>query len=370
MAQATVTEHDGAESAREEPAPTEGEGLTRRELRRRRLAETADGAPASVPTNAEPAEPNTEERSTDEPSAVAPSTEPAEPTEQAPSTEPGGLTPAEVLEAEPIRAGRNVPVAFGVGVGLVVAVVLSLVFRKEAFLALAFAVIVLAVFELRTALARVRIAIPVAPILVGAAGMVLSAYLVGPEALLVAFVATAGAVVVWSVLDAPGGRALRNASAAMLVVGYVPFLASFLALGLSAPDGIWRVVLVIALSVAADTGGYLVGVRFGRTPIAPSVSPKKSWEGLGGSFALGLVVSIPIVLLALNGSVWLGVLAAVLGVLAALLGDLAESLIKRDLGMKDMGTVLPGHGGVLDRVDSIIVVAPVVTLLLTAVLPA
>ncbi len=279
-------------------------------------------------------------------------------------------TPSEVLTAPPSRAGRNLPVAIGVGVGLGAALLLSLFLQKELFGLLVMAGVVGALVELRGALARVRIEVPLLPILVGSVGMLVSAYLVGAEALLVAFILTAGGVVVWTVIDVPGVRALRNASAALLVTAYVPFLASFLALALSADDGVWRVLLVVALAVACDTGGYAAGVAFGRHPIAPSVSPKKSWEGLAGSLLAGVLVAWPMATSLLGAHWWVGVVVAIVGVFAALVGDLGESLIKRDLGMKDMGSLLPGHGGVLDRVDSLLMVAPVAVTLLAVLVPA
>lgn len=397
----TVTTPEERADGEAVPADDTTAPLTRRELRRRRLAaeaepqppqvqpqapETIDGerAPAVPPPGA-PApevtsatqptiavghpvpEPSVERTGSTAPASRVPAAAPEPRT--APPTADGVPTPAEILTSAPSRAGRNLPVAIGVGVGLLALFLLSLFIRKELFGILAFAVVALAVLELRTALARVRIAIPAAPILVGSAGMIVSAYLVGAEALLVAFVITAGAVVVWCVLDSPGGRALRNASAGILVVAYVPFLGSFLALGLAAEDGPWRVVFAIALAAACDTGGYVAGVLRGRHPIAPTVSPKKSWEGLAGSVALAVIVCAVLAELTLGTRWWIGAVVAIVGVAAALIGDLGESLIKRDLGMKDMSAALPGHGGMLDRVDSILFVAPVATVLLGLLAP-
>lgn len=269
----------------------------------------------------------------------------------------------------PSRAGRNLPVAIGVGLGLVAILAASLFIRKEAFGLLALAAAAGSVLELRTAFASARITIPPAPILVGAAGMLVSGYTAGAEALLVAFIVTAGAVVLWCVIDHPGGRALRNASASIFVTGYVAFLGAFLAVALAPSDGVWRVLVAIGIAVGADLGGYITGVLWGKHPLAPHVSPKKSWEGLAGSVVLASIVATALVVFALDAPAWIGVVIGVLGALVALLGDLSESLIKRDLGIKDMGTLLPGHGGVLDRVDSILLVAPVATILLAYLVP-
>jgi phosphatidate cytidylyltransferase len=266
----------------------------------------------------------------------------------------------------PSRAGRNLPAAVAVGLGLLVALAASLWFRPEPFVAFVIVAQSAALWELRTAFARRDIVIPLTPLLVGGAGMAVSAYAAGPEALLVAFVLTVGAVVVWRVLDGSGPRALRDASAGVFAATYLPFLAGFVLLLLDQPDGELRVVLFVLLAVANDVGGYVAGVLFGRHPLAPSVSPKKSWEGLGGSLVLAVAVGVAGSVLVLGSPWWLGVGLGVLTAVTATAGDLAESLVKRDLDLKDMGSLLPGHGGVLDRLDSLVVTAPFVYLVLQA----
>ena len=150
----------------------------------------------------------------------------------------------------------------------------------------------------------------------------------------------------------------------VLVVGWLPLLAGFAMLMLAADDGAQRVVVFVLLTVCSDVGGYVAGVLFGRHPLAPTVSPKKSWEGLGGSVVLCLVAGVASVTLMLGGTWWAGALVGLAAVFAATLGDLSESILKRDLGIKDMGTLVPGHGGVLDRLDSLLAVAPTTWLLL------
>jgi len=267
---------------------------------------------------------------------------------------------------KPSRAGRNLPAAVAVGVGLLLLVAASLWFRPEPFVALVVVAQTAALWELRAAFARRDIQIPFTPLAVGGVGMAVSAYLAGPEALLVAYVLTVGAVVVWRVLDGSGPRALRDAAAAVFAATYLPFLAGFVLLILDQPDGEWRVVLFILLGVANDVGGYVAGVVFGRHPLARSISPKKSWEGLAGSVLLAVAVGV-------SGAVWVldvswawGVALGCLVALTATAGDLAESLIKRDLELKDMGSLLPGHGGVLDRLDSLVITVPFVYLVLAA----
>ncbi|MFV0253834.1 MAG: phosphatidate cytidylyltransferase [Beutenbergiaceae bacterium] len=256
-------------------------------------------------------------------------------------------------------AGRNLPVAIGVGLGLIALVVAGLfLWRKEAFLGLVILACGLGLWELSRAVAVRDVKLPLLPLLVGTVGMMVSAYSSGVEALLVAALLTAGGVFIWRVLDGGGLPALRDATAAIFATAYIPFLAGFIALMLAADDGAWRVLTVIAVTVAADTGGYVAGVLFGRHKLAPVASPNKSWEGLAGSYLLASAVAVAMMLGPLAGPWWAGLALGFAGVSAATIGDLAESLLKRELGIKDMGTLLPGHGGVLDRIDSMLFAAP------------
>ncbi|WP_182113572.1 MULTISPECIES: phosphatidate cytidylyltransferase [unclassified Actinotalea] len=268
------------------------------------------------------------------------------------------------------RAGRDLPLAVGVGLALLAAVAGSLLFRKEGFILLAAVACGLALWELAHAFLRRGIHLPLLPLLVGLAGILVSSYTAGAEALLVSFMLTVGGVVVWRVLDGSGPAALRDASAGAFAAAYIPFMAGFVMLMLAEPDGAGRVALFVLLAVANDTGGYIAGVLAGRHPLAPSVSPKKSWEGLAGSLLLASGVGAAGMHLFLDASPAFGIVLGVAAVLTATLGDLAESLIKRDLALKDMGRLLPGHGGVLDRLDSMLLTAPLVYLLLLVALPA
>jgi phosphatidate cytidylyltransferase len=267
------------------------------------------------------------------------------------------------------RAGRDLPVAVAVGLGLLVLVAASLFIRKEVFGLIAVAAVGAGLWELAQAFARRGVHIPVLPLLVGDVGILVSAYVAGMEALFVAFVLTVGGIVVWRVLDGSGPRAVRDATSGVFAAAYLPLMAGFVMLMLAAEDGAMRVALFILLCVANDTGGYVVGVLIGRHPLAPSVSPKKTWEGLLGSVVLASVVGVLGVHLMFDGDPAVGALLGVATVAVATLGDLGESLIKRDLELKDMGTLLPGHGGILDRIDSMLLAAPVVYLLLEALQP-
>src|SRR4029077_5346089 len=132
----------------------------------------------------------------------------------------------------------------------------------------------------------------------------------------------------------------------------------------AAPDGSRRTLAFLILTVCSDVGGYLVGSLLGRHHMAAVISPNKTWEGLGGSVLACVVAGVILFPVLLHGPAWQGGLVGLGSVTAAILGDLSESMIKRDLQIKDMGTVLPGHGGVLDRIDAMLISAPVVWLLL------
>jgi phosphatidate cytidylyltransferase len=136
---------------------------------------------------------------------------------------------------------------------------------------------------------------------------------------------------------------------------------------LSESDGAWRVVTFIATTAFSDIGGYAAGAVLGRHPMAPRISPKKSWEGFAGSVVACMIVGYLLVTMALEGPGWVGLLLGLVVALTATTGDLVESVIKRDLGIKDMGALLPGHGGIMDRLDSLLVVAPVCWLMLQLV---
>ncbi len=283
------------------------------------------------------------------------------PTEELPVTE----QPA----AKPGRAGRNLVAAIGVGVGLAALVLVSLLVYRPAFLLVLVAAVLVSVVELSRALRAGRAAPPMVPVLVGSVAMVALAWTRGATGLVVAFLLTVLAVLLWRLGDGPAGY-LRDASAGVLVALYVPLLAGFAVLMLVPDDGATRVILFIATVAGNDIGGYTAGVLFGRHAMAPTVSPKKSWEGMAGSVLACIAVATPFVTLGLDGPWWGGVVLGAALAASATLGDLGESLIKRDLGIKDMGDLLPGHGGLMDRMDSLLPSAAVAWLLLSWVAPA
>ena len=287
-----------------------------------------------------------------------------------PETEdPGPPRPGRLGERKPIRAGRNLPAAIAVGVVLGGLALLTLFTVKATFLLYVGALVGVALWELSRALAPREIRLPVAPIAAGGAAMFALAYFSGEQAALAALAGTVVLLFGWLL---PGGHSgyLRDLTAAVFTVAYLPLLAVFVALMLARPDGSRRVLLFIVLAVCSDVGGYFAGILIGRHPMAPGISPKKTWEGLGGSAAACLAGGAILLPVLLHGHLWQGLILGAAAVGAATLGDLAESMIKRDLAIKDMGSILPGHGGILDRLDSHLVMAPVVWLLLVVFIPS
>lgn len=292
-----------------------------------------------------------------------------------PQEEDGG-SPLEPVPMQPVppperrtRAGRNLPAAAAVGASLGALVLLTLFLWKPAFVVVVVAAVVLAVYELSHALAQDQVRVPVVPLAVGAAAIVVAAYTGGSEAMLVALALTVLGTMLWRAPENPQGY-VRDVTAATFAAVYVPFLAGFAALMLRPDDGADRVVTFILLVVLSDVGGYAAGVLFGKHPMAPTVSPKKSWEGFAGSAlfcAVGGALAFPLLL---DGGAWQGALTGIALMVTATLGDLGESMIKRDLGIKDMGRLLPGHGGIMDRLDSLLPAAPVAYLLLRWLVPS
>jgi phosphatidate cytidylyltransferase len=172
----------------------------------------------------------------------------------------------------------------------------------------------------------------------------------------------------WRLPGGPKGY-LRDTTASVFALAYVPLLGVFVPLMLARPDGPRRTLVFILLTVCSDAGGYFAGILAGRHPMAPGISPKKTWEGLGGSAVACLAAGAISLPLLLHAHVWQGLILGAAAVAAATLGDLVESMIKRDLEIKDMGRVFPGHGGAMERLDSLAFFAPVAWLLLAVFVP-
>lgn len=276
------------------------------------------------------------------------------------------------------RAGRDLVAAVSVGVGLAAMIVVSLFLGKAAFVAVVALAAVLGVLELANALATAHLRVPLVPLLLGAVGLPIAAYVGGTEPLTLALSAMALGVVGVRLLhgrsagEAAGANdpgAVGDIMAGLFTALYLPFLASFAVLLLRPDDGTGRVLAFVLLTVLSDIGGYAAGVLFGRHAMAGSISPKKSWEGFIGSAVFSATGGAIVVSYLTWGTPLQGALIGLTLMLAATLGDLGESMIKRDIGVKDMGHLLPGHGGVMDRLDSLLPAAPVAYLLLGWIAP-
>jgi phosphatidate cytidylyltransferase len=276
---------------------------------------------------------------------------------------------AEASEKPKGRAGRNLPAAIGVGVGLGGLAVLTLFTVKATFLLYMGIALAVALAELTTALAKRDINLPVIPVAAGGAAVITCAYWLGPRYALVALGLTVIAILAWRLFGGASGY-VKDTTAGIFATAYLPFMGAFVAAMLVPADGPRRVLTFVILTICSDIGGYFAGITAGRHPMAPAISPKKTWEGFAGSAAACLIAGWLCVTLLLHGHPWQGVLTGAAVVLAATLGDLVESMIKRDLDIKDMGTLLPGHGGILERLDSLLVAAPVVWFLLYLFIPA
>ena len=283
------------------------------------------------------------------------------------ATMPVDVTVPDVESAPPppSRAGRNLPIAILIGVALGALVIVPLYSQyRWTFVIVMVAAMGVATYEIVKALRTLGAQPPLVPLLVGGTAMVVLAYREGAEALFVALVLTVLACLVWRLAD-PAEGYLRDVAASTFTATYVPFLIGFAALMTVPPDGPRRVTAFIATVVASDVGGYAVGVLFGKHPMAPSVSPKKSWEGFVGSVVACAAAGGIFFVRLFDAPAWQGVLFGLAVVCSATLGDLGESMVKRDIGIKDMGRLLPGHGGLMDRLDSLLPTAPVAFLLLS-----
>lgn len=253
----------------------------------------------------------------------------------------------------PSRAGRNLPAAIASSVALGVIVIVSLAFLPWLFVVVVIATMLVAVREVIAAFAGMGVRVARTPAYAATVVVPAVAYVWGPIALMAATGIAILAALVWRLRRGYEGY-VRDVTASVFTIAYLPFMAGFLSLTLAADNGPARVVVFILLTMGNDVGGYAAGVLFGRHPIAPQISPKKSWEGFAGSVVVQGIVGALCFALVFDAPWWQGVIVGLILTLTATAGDFAESAIKRDLGVKDMGSFLPGHGGMMDRFDSLI----------------
>jgi phosphatidate cytidylyltransferase len=264
------------------------------------------------------------------------------------------------------RAGRDLPAAIVVGVSIGAVLIATLLFAPRYWVALVAVAILVASHEVVRRLREAGYVIPVIPLL---AGGQLTVWLTWPfhaAGAMAGFGVTVVVCMMWRLFmqdnskrpepfaGSPSANYLRDASATVFLAAWVPLFASFAALLVYPKDGAGRVFCLMITVVASDVGGYTVGVLLGKHPMVPAISPKKSWEGLAGSFVFGITAATLTATFLADKAPWIGVLLGVVLVLTCTLGDLVESQVKRDLGIKDMGRLLPGHGGLMDRLDGIL----------------
>lgn len=265
------------------------------------------------------------------------------------------------------RAGRDLPAAIAVGLLLFALVVVTLLWFHPGFIALLVVLTSLGCVELHHALQKVGMRSAVIPVVIGNVAIIGGSYAAAElqpvtnlpwHVVLLGFLGvTVMVALVWRMFGGASGFA-RDSAASLFIISYVPLLASFVGLILASPHGAAKVVAVFLAISGTDTGGYAVGATLGKHPMAPLISPKKTWEGFAGSLALASLVTILMVVFGMGRPWWHGLVLAVVVVIAGTAGDLIESMIKRDVGIKDMSSFLPGHGGVLDRLDSTLVAGP------------
>jgi phosphatidate cytidylyltransferase len=251
-------------------------------------------------------------------------------------------------------------------VGLLLAAVFlaSLLLYKELFILFLSIATAIGAWELSTALREKKWYVPRVPAVIGSVLIMPATYYGGPAVQWLASIAIVAALIVWRTVHLlferrkanfqTLKRTVRDFGAAAFLVIYLPLTLSFGMLLLRQDDGQWWVLSFVTTVALIDSAGYLFGRIFGKNKLAPGVSPKKTWEGLAASIVFGTGSAVSFTVFVLGGAWWVGIILAAALILAAVFGDLAESLIKRDLGIKDMSTWLPGHGGMMDRLDSML----------------
>jgi len=257
------------------------------------------------------------------------------------------------------RTGRPLFRAIGVGLLLGGSLLVSLLIVKELYMLFAGALVAFVVYELASALKFAGRDVPRIPTVVAAVAVVPATFYWLDEGHWWVTLGGIAVVGLWRLAELvrPSGRAsakdvLLDLGAGAFIMIYGAFMAGFTVLLTAQDGGQWWTLAFLIVVVSVDTGAYASGLAFGKHLMAPTISPKKTWEGFAGSVAAALIAGILSAIFMLQQPWWVGVILALAMVLTATSGDLAESLIKRDLGIKDISSFLPGHGGFLDRLDS------------------
>ncbi|HJE51975.1 MAG TPA: phosphatidate cytidylyltransferase [Tessaracoccus flavescens] len=276
------------------------------------------------------------------------------------------MTEPTAAPAKTSKAGRDLPAAIGVGLGLVAVIAVGLIWAPWLFISLVAAGLALGAVEIHRALLLKGMHSAIYPIVIGIVISVLGGYLVSIVDLRIEpttfVVICLSAMVIAALTNRLFGGAqgfIKDVAASALIIAYIPLQGVFVPLLMGASDGALRILTVILCVAASDTGAYATGVLFGRHKMAPSISPSKTWEGFAGGVLVTMGIGVLCAVFLLGAPWWVGLPLGGLISLAGTLGDLVESLIKRDAGIKDMSNFLPGHGGIMDRLDSMLVAVPV-----------
>ena len=253
------------------------------------------------------------------------------------------------------KAGRNLPAAIAVSLLLSGLIIGTLILAPRGWVVILSVAMAIATHEVVKRLREAGYSIPLIPLLVGGQAMIWLTWPFGAAGALGAYGGTVLVCLIWRLLSQGLGSQpvnyLRDVAVTLFVATWIPLFAAFGALLVYPEDGAARVFAFMVTVAFSDIGGYAAGVLFGKHRMVPAISPKKSWEGLAGSLLCGVGAAVLAVVFLLHQPWWVGVPLGLMLVITATLGDLVESQVKRDLGIKDMGTLLPGHGGLMDRID-------------------
>ncbi|MDD7465332.1 MAG: phosphatidate cytidylyltransferase [Actinomycetaceae bacterium] len=255
------------------------------------------------------------------------------------------------------KSGRDMPAAVVTALVLVAIVAVSVAFHPIWFVVLAVVGFAIGLWEAAGAFIVRDIHAPVTPMILGVLLMAIATYSEGIAAGFLTFCFSALFVMAWAIFSRRQ-PAVMNALAGVFALGWIGMSGMFAVAMTALPNAAWCIVTLVLLPAASDTGGLALGVVLGKHPIAPSISPKKSWEGFAGSVLFSFIAAWLFIRLALGLNWWWVLTFTLITPVLATVGDFAESLLKRDMKIKDMGTIFPGHGGMLDRIDAVLFCAP------------
>lgn len=275
-------------------------------------------------------------------------------------------TPVEPVKKS--RAGRNLPAAISVGVILGGLVIVGLFFQPWVLVILASLAATVGTWEVTNGLNHKRgMGIPVTPAVITAFLLPCISYVGGGEWLIFAVVASILTLIACRLFGSRDGM-IMSVMGSIFTMSWVPFMLALALLLFREEGGSGRIFMILIMAIGNDTWGYVAGVLWGKHPMAPKISPKKTWEGFAGSMVGSMIVGVVAVVM-LGDPWWLGVVLAAVLVVTATVGDLSESMVKREIGIKDMSNILPGHGGVMDRLDSIVFCLAIGSVLYTVLTP-